>query len=163
MQIRILTTIITKEVAGELKNRGWAFDWYSVSPNARTSEPVKKALIIEDVIEGLVEYESMPDKENRYVHALQLEIDPLNSIRAGNTVRKYEDIAGMLLAFVAQEAFNIGYDGFIMFESKTAIIKLYVEKYGAKQIGSSQQLYFDTVASKNLVETYLKGKEITYV
>jgi len=65
-------------------------------------------------------------------------------------------IAGTLLAYVAKDSLDAGFDGFIVFETKTALFRYYQEKYGEKPI-SNRKLMFDTQASLNLVNKYLGG------
>jgi hypothetical protein len=140
---------VDKATAKELKKHGWSFNW--AQRGSATS--AKFALKVAGLVEGLVEFDREP--QNLCDRIFWLEIDPHNR----GVGRRHEGIAGMLLAFVAQDSFFNGFDGFVVFESKTEIIKLYVEKYGAKQIGSSQELYFDTAASRKLIEMYLIADE----
>jgi hypothetical protein len=56
-----------------------------------------------------------------------------------------------------QGLLDAGFEGFVVFDSKTILIDHYVEKYGA-QILFGNRLYFDTKASKALINKYLKGK-----
>jgi len=60
------------------------------------------------------------------------------------------------LAYVAKDSLVAGFEGFVVFDSKTLLIDHYVEKYGAK-ILFGNRLYFDTKASKALINKYLKG------
>jgi hypothetical protein len=67
----------------------------------------------------------------------------------------FNNVAGILLAFSCRLAFAYGYDGFVVFESKTKLINHYSNFYGARSL-SGLRMYFDTVASKLLIEKYLK-------
>jgi len=72
--------------------------------------------------------------------------------------RKIDNIAGTLFAFVAKDSLDAGFEGFVVFDSKTILIDHYVKKYGA-QILFGNRLYFDTNASIALINKFLKGKE----
>jgi len=71
--------------------------------------------------------------------------------------KKIENVAGTLFAYVAKDSLDAGFEGFVVFDSKTLLVEHYVEKYGA-QILFGNRLYFDTKASKALIKKYLKGK-----
>jgi hypothetical protein len=150
--MEIVSIEISKTEASKLKKLGWSFDW-SFRGSASSS---KFGLLIEEQIEGLVEFERQP--QNLCNRVFWLEIDPHNR----GQHKKFFGIAGTLLAFVARDSFLNGYDGFVVFESKTNLIKHYIEKYGAIRKGNSQELYFNEEASRNLIKTYLEGKEVRY-
>jgi hypothetical protein len=72
----------------------------------------------------------------------------------------YEGVAGTLFAYVAQKSFEAGFDGFVLFESKTNLYQYYQEKYGALPT-RDRWLHFDTKASIKLIETYLEGENVS--
>jgi hypothetical protein len=153
--MRIVSVDIDAKKATSLMSRGWNFDWSRDATDTITGASILKAVVEDDEIEGLIEYEIV--KQEAYVFAHKLEIDPHN--RGEN--RKYEGIAGILLAFVARESFSSGCDGFVVFISKSTLYNYYQTQYGAKPIGGLK-LHFDTAASEKLIKTYLVGKEIQY-
>jgi hypothetical protein len=63
------------------------------------------------------------------------------------------------LPTVAKDSLDAGFEGFVVFDSKTVLIDHYVEKYGARVLFGNR-LYFDTKASKALINKYLKGKKM---
>ncbi|MCL2558968.1 MAG: hypothetical protein FWE07_00655 [Turicibacter sp.] len=67
-------------------------------------------------------------------------------------------IAGELLAFIGKDALESGFDGFVVFESKSLLYEYYSEKYGAKP-ARHRRLYFDTAATKRLIRIYLDGND----
>ena len=71
--------------------------------------------------------------------------------------RKIDNVAGTLFAYVAKDSPDAGFEGFVVFDSKTILIDHYVAQYGA-QVLFGNRLYFDTKASKALIKKYLKGK-----
>lgn len=75
--------------------------------------------------------------------------------------KRYENVAGCLLAFACRESFDRGrgnYNGFLSFDSKTELIELYYKKYGAS-IAMGHKMYFDPEAGKRLMEKYLGIKK----
>jgi len=120
-----------------------------------SSIEMERHVLINDEIEGLIEYEIVSNE--LYVFAHKLEIDPHNR----GEDKRYTGIAGILLAYVAKESFNSGCDGFVVFISKTQLYEYYQKQYGAKPLGGLK-LHFDTMASEKLIKEYLVGKEIRY-
>lgn len=153
--MRIVSVEIDEKQARLLKSRGWSFDWNIGATDLITETSILKAVLINDEIEGLIEYEIV--SHELYVFAHKLEIDPHNR----GEDKKYAGIAGVLLAYVAKESFNSGCDGFVVFISKTQLYEYYQKQYGAKPLGGLK-LHFDTMASEKLIKEYLVGKEIRY-
>jgi hypothetical protein len=82
-----------------------------------------------------------------------IEVSPANY----GTKGRYDMVAGCLLAFgcfLARDLGNGSYKGFLQFTSKTALIALYVNKYGAAPAGG-QKLFFSDAVGKKLIDTYL--------
>ena len=153
--MKIVSVKLSAKEAKLLKLRGWNFDWDEGATDLITGSSVLKAIVIEDEIEGLIEYEIV--QQDLYVFAHKLEIDPHNR----GEEKKHEGIAGTLLAYVAKESFNSGCDGFVVLISKSKLYDYYQTQYGAKPLGGLK-LHFDTEASKKLIKEYLVGKEIQY-
>jgi len=53
-----------------------------------------------------------------------------------------------------------GFDGFVSFESKTALIEHYREALGAVRIGSSARMYLNTASAERLIEKYMHGRRV---
>ncbi|MGB0932057.1 MAG: hypothetical protein ACPGVB_14835, partial [Chitinophagales bacterium] len=70
---------------------------------------------------------------------------------------KYENVAGCLIAFACDKSFQLGqghYVGFLSFDSKTQLISLYQEKYGAR-IAMGYKMYIDDDRGAELIKKYL--------
>lgn len=67
--------------------------------------------------------------------------------------KKYERVAGTLLAFACKEAFKLGYDGTVFLIPKTGLLDHYIQKYGFKQAGRG--LCLDLTGSMQVINTYL--------
>jgi hypothetical protein len=138
---------IKPDLAKQLTTVGWLFDW-SID---NSDSSIKVGAFYDDNLQGLIEFAAVPEELHCVVYTL--ENAPFN---VGKT-KQHTGVAGTLLAYVANESFKLGFNGFVLLETKTILAKHYVEKYGAKQIGRSQRLYFDTIASRNLIKTFLEG------
>jgi len=67
--------------------------------------------------------------------------------------KEYERIAGCLIAFACQMAFNKKYRGFVSLIPKTVLIEHYKNTYGFEQLG--RHLTLDFPASSLLVKKYI--------
>jgi len=162
MEVWIIDTRSRKKVIGiisraerkemPLKKNGWQFNWRLLF-NAEESEYYK--LTLEDTpyqIEGIIMI-SLMNEEMVYLN--NIEVAPHNL----GTEGKYENVAGILLAYACIQAFEQGigtYRGYLAFESKTKLILLYQNKYGATQ-AMGQKMFFDQRAGINLINKYINS------
>lgn len=128
-----------------MMDAGWLFDWNKSS--GAVSQKI--AYLIADELQGLVEFERVPSSLYNVIYLI--EVAPHNVGKAG----VIDNVAGVLFAYVAQDSLNAGFEGFVMFYSKTILVDHYIEKYGAKVIHDNQ-LMFDTAASEKLIQEYLE-------
>jgi len=123
----------------DLADAGYQFDW--------TVKSSPKSITVADVVDGdiagLVEYERQPENLCNYMWLIELA-----------DAYKGTGVAGKLLAYVGRDSLDAGFDGFVVFETKTALFNYYQDKYGAKPIGN-RRLFFDEEATRNLIATYL--------
>jgi len=132
---------LSKEDIDELQDLhedGYVVDW-SLRSSGKSKTVAK---MVNGDIAGLVEFEQQPENLCNYMWLIEV---------AKNY--KGTGVAGTLLAYVAKDSLDVGFD---VFETKTALFRYYQEKYGAKPI-SNRKLMFDTQASLNLVNKYLGG------
>ncbi|MDR0501208.1 MAG: hypothetical protein LBG97_08235 [Coriobacteriales bacterium] len=122
---------------------GYEFDWSLRSSAASVTVSNE----IDGVIAGLVEFERMPREMFDFMHLIEVHPDYRGT-----------DVAGQLLAFVGQDSLNNGFDGFVVWESKTLLYEYYIVKYGAKPL-VGRRLHFDTAATKQLIKRYLGGED----
>ncbi len=82
-----------------------------------------------------------------------LELAPHN---VGQKNKRYDYVAGCLIAFACRESFKIegDYKGFMTFVSKTSLIKRYAKKYGA-ELALGQRMFIDWENGEKLIEQYL--------
>ncbi len=67
--------------------------------------------------------------------------------------KKYERVAGSLLAFACREAFRKGYDGTIFLIPKTGLVAHYISRYGFQSTGKG--LCLDMMPSYVLTQEFL--------
>ena len=133
-----------------LRKDGWQFTWKKLA-KVEGAQFYKITLKKSpEEIEGLLMITLIND-EMLYMN--NVEVAPHNYGRQG----KYENVAGCLIAFACKKSFELGkghYLGFLSFDSKTELISLYQEKYGATW-AMGQKMFIDPVNGKALIEKYL--------
>jgi len=131
------------EVTKKIKNldlNAFEFDWKRKSSEGS----VIFGATVKQELAGLVEFE--PDEKSLYNFMYLIEVIP--AYRGTN-------VAGELLAFIGRDSLERGFDGFVVWESKTVYYQYYIDKYGAKPI-TNRRLYFDEEATKRLIRIYLE-------
>lgn len=98
-------------------------------------------------IHGLISLSDIPEEFRIHINL----IENANSNKSPN--KQIDRVAGCLLAFATQVAFEKGYFGFVSLIPKTKLIPLYVEKYGFSRVG--QQLAIEGQAAVTLIQQYL--------
>jgi hypothetical protein len=58
-----------------------------------------------------------------------------------------------LVAYACKISLESGYDGYVVFDSKTALIEHYMDKLHAKRLGGLR-MYIDTSAAFRLIDKY---------
>lgn len=110
----------------DLAEYGYVFDWTRQSSYKSSTV----AALLNGEVAGLVEFERQPE-------------DQLNHLWLIEVATNYRGtgIAGKLLAYVAKDSIEQGFDGFVLNEAKTALHELYITKHGATPIGKTRLLY----------------------
>jgi hypothetical protein len=147
-RMELVQVDIDKATARQMSRDGWLFDW-SISSSAIS---LKVAYQSGDTVQGLIEFERVPSSMYDFVYLI--ETAPWNQGKD----RFLEDVAGTLFAYVAKDSLSAGFEGFVVFDSKTVLVDHYVNKYGAKVVAGNRMV-FDTAASIRLIREYL-GVEI---
>lgn len=126
-----------------LKSKQFKFRW-----NTESKYEVYKLYIIES--EEIVGLMSLQDWANE----LRLEIRLIESSKDNvGSHKKYDRLAGTLIAFACGTSFERGYNGFISLFPKTALRIHYINEYGMEEAGKS--VYSDTLNSAELMDMYL--------
>lgn len=128
------------------ESKRFSFDW-AEEKGHQVFKIVRAEVESEQEILGLLSMTDIPEEFRVHVNLLELSED--NKGRE----KKIDRIAGCLLAFAIQTAFEKGYSGFTSLVPKTELISLYVKKYGFSQHG--RQLAIEGKAAINLIQKYL--------
>lgn len=141
--------IILTSTKTTLKTEGWKFDWNQLVKEKNTSTYLLKLKNNPHSIEGLLQLKI----ESDMLILNLIEIAPHNF---SSSNKKFDDVAGCLIAFACRESFKIdgNYRGYLTFTSKTNLIEWYKDKYGATQV-LGQQMFIDDVMGLKLIEKYL--------
>jgi len=128
----------------DIDNSGqFNFDWHK----EKEFSVYKIRVISEHEILGLISIEDIA-KELR-VHIRLIE----NSNDNKGKGKKYDFVAGCLLAYACKIAFENNYSGFVSLKPKTELIPLYKNKYGFKEMGNL--LFTELENSENLLKKYI--------
>ncbi|MEL6593657.1 MAG: hypothetical protein AAFP02_07590 [Bacteroidota bacterium] len=127
------------------KSKQFVFDWDQEKGNH-----VFKIIIADEgttpLIHGLL---SLTDRADEFRIHINL-IESSNDNKSPN--KKIDRVAGCLLSFAVQVAFEKGYFGFTSLIPKTMLIPIYVEKYCFSQYGN--QLAIEGKAAIQLIQQY---------
>lgn len=86
-----------------------------------------------------------------YIEVALAEANPKNVGIGG----RYKGVGAHLFSIAGKLSFDLGYDGYVTFISKTDLVQHYIDELHAEILfGSNMQL--DTEASRRLVEIYNK-------
>lgn len=129
------------------KGNGWQFDWKYEFEQA--DRQIYKLTITgnPNIIQGLVSFSD--EKDHLFMHLI--ESAPFN--KGKNKI--YTGVAGNLIAFLCKQSWDIGYDGFVSFISKTRLIQHYEKTLGAIHVGNHKMVIFPKEALQ-LIKKYFK-------
>jgi len=128
------------------KKNGWLFNWTTESK--LSDRHVFKLTIRNnpEIVQGLL---SISDyKDHYYLHLI--ESAPFN---LGKN-KLYEGIPGNLFAFTCRTSWDIGYQGFVSFTSKTRLLEHYERTLGATSVGGHKMVIFPPEAIKLIRKYY---------
>ncbi|MCC5933748.1 MAG: hypothetical protein JJU35_05825 [Balneolales bacterium] len=123
----------------------WLFEW-EAEINTINRDVYKLTTVNNPtIIHGLVSLEVRSD--HIFIHL----IESANFNKGTN--KTYQGVAGNLFAFACKVSFDNGYEGYVAFDSKSALIEHYKQTLGAMHI-SKQRMYINTVNASYLVNKY---------
>ena len=137
---------ITPQERRLIKKSEWLFDWHLELKAAPQKEVYKLSTVNNSgIIQGLI---CLEDKRDHvFIHLLE-------SANFNKGKQKlYLGVAGNLVAFACKTSFDKGYEGFVAFDSKTALIKHYEKSLGATHF-RGQRMFIETRAAAQLVRKY---------
>ena len=141
---RFLTDILPANL-NEIIAEEWLFDWKKEirKVDCKVFKLVTRGN--ESVIQGLLSFSDSKD------HIFMNLLESASFNKGQNKV--YLGVAGNLVAYACKISLDLGYDGYVVFDSKTALIEHYQEKLHAKRLGGLR-MYIDTTAAFRLLDKY---------
>ena len=133
-----------------LKKDGWNFNWRQILKEGKGKVYILRTLNYPDQIEGALCLKFQYDM-------LIMDVLELASHNIGKEKKRYDYVAGCLIAFACRESFKIdgNYKGFLTFVSKTNLIEWYTKKYRA-ELALGQRMFIDWKNGEKLIEEYLQ-------
>lgn len=125
------------------KSDQFQFDWNKEKKNLVLNIRRKN----EEEILGLIALIDFPRELRIEIHLLEVSKDNRGKDKT------IDRLAGCLIAYACDLAFQKNYNGFVSLVSKTEIIQLYKEKYGFREMGN--HLFTQLHNSNSLINQYL--------
>ena len=99
------------------------------------------------VIQGLISFEI----DDKYIFINAVENAKFNRGKE----KIYIGVGGNMFAFACKKSKDIGFEGYVAFKAKTALLKYYQEALGA-EITLGQRMYIGEEAANKLIKQYFK-------
>lgn len=128
-----------------IKKSEWLFDWHLELKSPHREVFKLSTVNNSGIIQGLMCVEDK--KDHIFLHLLESA-----KFNKGKS-KMYLGVAGNLVAYACKISFGKGYEGFVAFDSKTALIKHYEKSLGAKHF-RGQRMFIETRAAAQLVANY---------
>jgi len=130
----------------QIKKVDWRFNWHAEL--LYENRQVFKLVINTDTsIQGLLSFEMKPD--HIYMHLIE------SALFNRGKNKLYIGVPGNLVAFACKTSFNCGFDGFVAFDAKTALINHYKETLYATHFKGTK-MYIESFAALRLIKQYYK-------
>lgn len=132
----------------QINKTDWQFDWTKEIRDK--SKEVYKLTTVNNptIIQGLL---SIEDKQDHiFMHLIE------NSKFNKNKDKVYLGVPGNLVAFACKVSVDKGYQGFLAFDAKTALIKHYQETLYATHF-RGLRMFIETNAALRLISQYFKS------
>jgi hypothetical protein len=132
----------------QIKKLEWQFNW-SKELRDQTKEVYKLTTVNNPtIIQGLI---SIEDKQDHiFMHLIES-----SKFNKGDG-KIYLGVPGNLVAFACKVSMNKGYQGFLAFDAKSALIRHYEETLGATHF-RGLRMFIETAAALKLISQYFKS------
>ncbi|MVN20435.1 hypothetical protein [Mucilaginibacter arboris] len=139
---------LTHTDSRQIKKADWQFDWHKELKHE--NKEVFKLTTINNptIIQGLLSIEDKTD------HIFMHLIESSKFNKGKNKV--YLGVPGNLVAYACKVSVNKGYEGFIAFDAKTALIKHYEQSLFATHFRGIR-MFIETKAVLRLISQYFKN------
>ncbi|MFZ4771008.1 MAG: hypothetical protein ACOYLO_12575 [Ferruginibacter sp.] len=139
---------LTSNDAKQIKKFDWQFDWLKELKD-KTKEVYKLTTVNNPtIIQGLVSIEDKLD--HVFMHLIESA-----KFNKGKT-KVYFGVPGNLIAYVCKVSVDKGYEGFIVFDAKSALIKHYQESLHATHF-RGLRMFIEPSAAIRLISQYFKS------
>lgn len=128
------------------KSKQFIFDWSKEKANHVYKIVNEEEEDVNQEIHGLLSIRDVSEEFRIHINLIEIS----NDNKSPN--KKIDRVAGCLLSFAVQIAFEKGYSGFTSLLPKTKLIPLYVEKYRFSQYG--RQLAIEGREAIKLIQDY---------
>lgn len=147
----VFDTVVVRLISKDLpyiNKSEWQFDW-GKEIRDKTKEVYKLTTVNNPaIIHGLL---SIEDKEDHiFMHLVES-----SGFNKGRD-KVYFGVPGNLVAFACKVSFEKGYQGFLAFDAKSALIKHYQETLHATHF-RGLRMYIETTAALRLISQYFKS------
>lgn len=139
--------LISIKESKQIKKSEWQFNWLE-----ELEDETKKVFKLTttnnpEIIQGLL---SIEDKQDHiFIHLIES-----SSFNKGKN-KVYLGVPGNLVAYACKISFDKGYDGYVAFDAKSALISHYKQTLEASHF-RGQRMYIDTNAALKLISKYFK-------
>lgn len=139
---------LTIENSKQIKKSDWVFDWRKELKD--TSKEIYKLTTVnnKDVIQGLLSIEDKSD--HVFMHLIES-----SKFNKGKS-KVYLGVPGNLVAFACKVSVEKGYEGFMAFDAKSALIKHYQESLHATHF-NGLRMFIEPKAALRLIYKYFKS------
>lgn len=131
----------------QINRADWQFKWHE---QVKLADREVYKLVIKDnpkIIQGLISLSYRGD--HIYMHLIESA-----KFNKGKT-KIYAGVPGNLVAFACKLSFEKGYDGYLAFDAKTALVKHYQETLFATHFKGTKMM-IETPAANRLINQYFK-------
>lgn len=131
----------------QLDPNRFEFDWLSES----SFVVFRLEILSSKEILGLMSIDLVPLELRVEIRLLELSKEDVGRLR------RFENVAGILIASACKLSFKMGFFGFVSLIPKTKLIEHYRTKYGFEQYG--RHLAVDMEKSRSLIKKYLEDEK----
>ncbi len=132
----------------QIKKSNWEFDWHEELKD-ETKQVYKLTTINNpNIIQGLLSIED--NQDHMFMHLI--ESAKFNKGKG----KVYFGVPGNLVAYACKVSVDKGYDGFLAFDAKSALVKHYQESLHATHF-RGQRMFIETSAALRLISKYFKS------
>lgn len=139
---------VTETGTKQIKKTDWQFNWHKELKDK--SKEVYKLTTVNNptIIQGLL---SIEDKQDHiFMHLIE------SSKFNKGKVKVYLGVPGNLVAYACKVSVDKGYDGFLAFDAKSALIKHYEQTLHATHF-RGLRMFIETSAALKLISQYFKS------